>query len=92
MQPQAQVQLLIHLLDRGLEPQAAIDQPRFRLLFGGALALEPGHPLASLMPEAAARPPGPEGYGAAQIAGRRPDGRVTAGADARRGGSVALIG
>ena len=45
MQPQAQVQILIHMLERGLAPQAAIDEPRFRIGFGGALSLEPGHPL-----------------------------------------------
>ena len=37
MQPQAQVQVLVHLLERGLDPQAAIDQPRFRIGFGGVL-------------------------------------------------------
>ncbi|HEY4333096.1 MAG TPA: gamma-glutamyltransferase, partial [Ilumatobacteraceae bacterium] len=35
MQPQAQVQVLIQMLERGLGAQAAIDQPRFKLLFGG---------------------------------------------------------
>ena len=45
MQPQAQVQVLIHLLERGLSPQEAIDRPRFRIGFGGVLSLEAGHPL-----------------------------------------------
>ena len=90
MQPQAQVQVLIHLLERGLHAQAAIDEPRFKLLFGGDLALEEGHPLCALMPDAAARPPGPEGYGAAQVAGIV-DGRTEAGADGRRGGAAALV-
>ena len=71
MQPQAQVQILVHLLERGLAPQAAIDEPRFRIGFGGVLALEAGHPLCEAMPEAAARPPGPEGFGAAQVVAAR---------------------
>ena len=54
MQPQAQVQILVHMLERGLAPQAAIDEPRFRIGFGGVLALEAGHPLCDAMPDAAA--------------------------------------
>jgi gamma-glutamyltranspeptidase/glutathione hydrolase len=92
MQPQAQVQVIAQMLERGLAPQAAIDQPRFKLLFGGALSLEAGHPLCASMPEAAARPAGPEGYGAAQVAGFLADGTVAAGADHRRGGSAQLVG
>lgn len=92
MQPQAQVQVIAQMLERGLEPQAAIDQPRFKLLFGGALSLEAGHPLCASMPDAAARPAGPEGYGAAQVAGVLADGTVAAGADHRRGGSAQLVG
>jgi gamma-glutamyltranspeptidase/glutathione hydrolase len=91
MQAQAQVQVLAQMLERGLDPQAAIDQPRFKLLFGGALSLEEGHPLCAAMPDAAARPAGPEGYGAAQVAGILADGRVAAGADHRRGGAAAVL-
>jgi gamma-glutamyltranspeptidase / glutathione hydrolase len=85
VQAQVQVQLLIHLLDAGLDPQQAIDAPRMRFLFGGDVALEPGHPLAAMMPSAVGVPTGFEGFGAAQAASLR-DGRVTAGADARRDG------
>lgn len=91
MQPQAQVQVLIHLLERGAEPQQAIDAPRFRIGFGGVLSLEPGHPLCESMPEAAARPPGPEGFGAAQVVAVDSDGGVTAGADTRRDGAATVI-
>ena len=91
MQPQAQVQVLVHLLERGLDPQAAIDQPRFRIGFGGVLSLEPGHPLAEAMPDAAARPPGPEGYGAVQVAGIDGTGGRTAGADPRRHGAATVV-
>jgi gamma-glutamyltranspeptidase/glutathione hydrolase len=92
MQPQAQVQVLVQLLERGLSPQEAIDAPRFRIGFGGVLSLEAGHPLCDEMPEAAARPPGPEGFGAAQVvAGPTGPGGVAAGADHRRGGVAQVI-
>jgi gamma-glutamyltranspeptidase/glutathione hydrolase len=91
MQPQAQVQILIHMLERGLDPQTAIDAPRFRIGFGGALALERGHPLSDALPEAANRPPGPEGFGAAQVIAVDEHGQIAAGADARRGGAAQVV-
>jgi gamma-glutamyltranspeptidase/glutathione hydrolase len=91
MQPQAQVQILVHMLERGLAPQQAIDEPRFRIGFGGVLSLEAGHPLCDAMPDAAARPPGPEGFGAAQVVAIDADGRISAGADPRRGGAAQVI-
>lgn len=90
MQPQAQVQLLVRMLVEGLAPQEAIDRPRFKVCFGGDLALEPDHELAGTHPAALSRPPGPEGFGAAQVVGWH-GGRLQAGADARRGGSAALL-
>lgn len=87
MQPQAQVQLLIHLLERQDRPQEAIDRPRFRIGFGGSLSLEGGHILCNRLPDAAARHPGPEGFGAAQVvSGPALPYGVAAGADQRRGG------
>jgi gamma-glutamyltranspeptidase/glutathione hydrolase len=42
MQPQAQFQVLTHLLD-GMNPQQALDAPRWQLMGSGAkLLLEPG--------------------------------------------------
>ena len=90
MQPQAQVQILLRMLVEGLAPQAAIDAPRFKILFGGDVAAEERHPLLATMPEAGARPSGPEGYGAAQVVGWH-DGELAAGADPRRGGVAEVV-
>ena len=38
MQPQGHLQLVSHLVDRGLDPQAALDEPRWRLDRDGATA------------------------------------------------------
>ncbi len=49
MQPQGHVQVVVSLVDDGIDPQAALDQPRFRLYDGekgGNVALEAGFPYA----------------------------------------------
>jgi gamma-glutamyltranspeptidase / glutathione hydrolase len=90
VQAQVQVQLILHLLLEGLAPQDAIDAPRMRMLFGGAIALEPGHPLSATFPDAVGRPTGPEAYGAAQVVSSI-RGHVRAGADPRRDGRAIEI-
>jgi gamma-glutamyltranspeptidase / glutathione hydrolase len=45
-QPQGHVQVLVNLLDHGMEPQQALDAPRYRLEEDGSVSLEP--PLAAL--------------------------------------------
>ena len=40
MQPQGQMQVLRHLLDDGMEPQAALDAPRVRVLGGHRVGIE----------------------------------------------------
>ncbi len=42
MQAQGHVQLVHALVDRGLDPQRALDEPRFRVGAGRQVALEPG--------------------------------------------------
>ena len=42
MQAQGHVQLVHALVDRGLDPQRALDEPRFRVDAGRQVALEPG--------------------------------------------------
>jgi gamma-glutamyltranspeptidase/glutathione hydrolase len=88
MQAQGQVQLLVDLLVRGLEPQAAVDAPRFRVLPGGALAAEPGHPVGVADPAALERSPGLGGFGGAQVVSAF-EGRLTGGSDRRKGGATA---
>jgi len=57
MQPQGHLQLVSHIVDRGLDPQAALDEPRWRLDRDGledwSLALE--EPLHRLAPALARR-------------------------------------
>jgi gamma-glutamyltranspeptidase/glutathione hydrolase len=90
VQAQVQVQLIVHLLEESMGAQEAVDAPRMRWLFGGEIALEPGHPLANRFPEAVGRSTGAEGFGAAQVAGWR-DGRLEGGADHRRDGAVVML-
>ncbi len=44
MQPQGHVQVLRNLIDRGMDPQTALDAPRWCVLPDGRLALEEGYP------------------------------------------------
>ncbi len=90
VQAQVQVQLAIHLLEESMTAQAAVDAPRMRWLFGGEMALEPGHPLADRFPEAVGRPTGGEGFGAAQVAAIS-GGALEGAADGRRDGAVVIL-
>lgn len=67
MQPQGHVQVLLNLLVFGMDPQAALDAPRFRHLGGNQVALEPPvadsvqRQLAELGHEVVPLPPGSAG-------------------------------
>lgn len=90
MQPQAQVQILIRMLDEGMAPQEAIDAPRFMVAIGGGLVLEEGHELSDSFPDAVGGRTRPDEFGGAQVASRR-GGSLAAGADPRRGGSALVF-
>jgi gamma-glutamyltranspeptidase/glutathione hydrolase len=89
-QPQGHVQLAVNLLEHGLDPQAALDAPRYRLEEDGTVSLEP--PLSGLAGEFE-RPASvidDEGnYGNGHVIWRRPDGLLLGGSEPRRDG-VAL--
>ena len=53
-QPQGHVQVLVNLLEHGMEPQQALDAPRYRLEEDGGVSLEP--PLAALADAFEGRP------------------------------------
>jgi gamma-glutamyltranspeptidase/glutathione hydrolase len=94
MQPQGQVQVLAHLIERGLDPQAALDQPRARWLGGDVIAVEPGTPaeVGRLLRDEGfevldvALPPGE--FGAGQVIRIHSDGWLEGGADGRRDGAA----
>jgi gamma-glutamyltranspeptidase / glutathione hydrolase len=90
MQAQGQVQLLVNLLVHGMGPQEAIDAPRLRILNGGEIALEPGHELATRIPEAVGREPGNGGFGGGQAIFHSGD-VLRGGSDPRRGGLVVHV-
>lgn len=48
MQPQGHMQVLSRLIDQRLNPQAALDAPRFQVMDDGSVAVEPGMALATL--------------------------------------------
>ena len=94
MQPQGHVQVLLNMLLFGMDPQQAIDAPRFRHLAGRQVLLEReiSNPtlerLNAMGHEAEYPPPGPQMFGGGQAITRSGDG-YTAGSDSRKDG-VAL--
>jgi len=97
MQPQGHLQVVVAQADDGLDPQAALDRPRFSIdsgIAGGSVLLEAGLP-AELVAGLAARGhplrPGVDGYarasfGRGQIIRREPDGVLWGGSDPRADG------
>ncbi len=89
MQPQGHTQLMVRLADYGQDPQSAIDGPRFRIMNGLDINVEPSFPDATLA-ELARRghrlvqlPEGYMDFGCAQIA-LKVDGGYVCASDARR--------
>lgn len=97
MQPQGHVQLLVNLLDLGMNPQAALDSPRWRWDGGNRVSVEPGFPVD--LAQALARkghdicPALDEaGFGRGQFILRNAsDGVLAGGSDPRTDGEVAIL-
>jgi gamma-glutamyltranspeptidase / glutathione hydrolase len=92
MQPQGQVQVLTHLIDHGLDPQAALDEPRAFWLGGDLLAREPGFEddvdaaLRGAGFDVVADPVGSHWFGVGQVIDVHDDGWLEGGSDPRHDG------
>jgi gamma-glutamyltranspeptidase/glutathione hydrolase len=97
MQPQGHTQVVVALADDGLDPQAALNRPRFCIeggRAGGTVALEAGLPepaVAGLAERGHPLRPGLDGYdraavGRGQVIRREPDGVLWGGSDPRADG------
>lgn len=97
MQPQGHMQVVVGMLDDGLEPQAALDRPRFCIEppdASGVVSLEAGVPpdvVKGLVARGHGVKSGVSGYGRAvfgrgQIIRREPDGVLWGGSDPRADG------
>jgi len=93
MQPQGHVQVVSSLIDHGLNVQAALDAPRFRVLGGLDVAVEPE--VDAMVIEAlrrkghSIRVSADGGYGRGQIIQRLENGVYVAGTEPRADGGVA---
>jgi len=95
MQPQGHLQVLVNMIDYGLDPQAALDAPRFRVDECGSnrVSVESGVPLATRRKLAAmghrvvAKPTFSPDFGGGQIIAVDPDTGVSwGGSDPRKDG------
>ncbi|NBV54395.1 MAG: hypothetical protein EBR79_01620 [Proteobacteria bacterium] len=92
MQPQGHVQVVVRIVDQGLNPQAAIDAPRWQVMDDGSLQVEAGTPEATIAGLAArghrvsvGPASGTAVFGGAQMAWRL-DGCYIGASDSRRDG------
>jgi gamma-glutamyltranspeptidase/glutathione hydrolase len=96
MQPQGHVQVVLHTVDHGRNPQATLDAPRWQWLEGRRIALEafPDEVVADLEARghAVGRDADPAAFGRGQIIWRDPVSGVLAGAtEPRTDGTVAAF-
>ncbi|NBQ14499.1 MAG: hypothetical protein EBU31_07790 [Proteobacteria bacterium] len=93
MQPQGHVQVVLRMVDQGLNPQSAIDAPRWQVMDDGSILLEPGFPESTVTTLAArghrvrVDTTGETFFGGAQMAWRG-DGSYIAASDPRRDGQA----
>ncbi|MCM2129995.1 gamma-glutamyltransferase family protein [Larsenimonas rhizosphaerae] len=97
MQPQGHMQVVMNLLDFGLDPQAALDAPRWQWMGGKRIAIEAGYPL-HLMKELRSRGHKVEsafdrtGFGRGQIILRDPaTGVLCGGTEPRTDSAIAVL-
>jgi len=93
MQPQGHLQVVSSMLDHGLNPQAALDAPRWQLGEGLDVAVEPGtdERLLAALRERGHRPMVAADslfFGRGQIIVRREDGVYAAGSEPRADGAA----
>jgi gamma-glutamyltranspeptidase / glutathione hydrolase len=94
MQPQGHVQVLSHLIDGGLDPQAALDRPRAQWFGGDLVGFEPGLPASTgpaLVEAGFQLAPGPmdvENFGVGQVIRVHDDGWLEGGSDPRHDGQA----
>lgn len=97
MQPQGHVQVVMNLVDFGLNPQAALDAPRWQWMGGKRIGIEHGYP-APLVRTMAERghdmqiDHDPRGFGRGQMIIRDPDsGIYCGGTEPRTDSSIAVL-
>lgn len=94
MQPQGQFQVLLNMIDYGLNPQAALDAPRWQWVGGKTIEVEASMS-AAVVEELRRRGhdvrinPDHTGFGRGQIIWRRPDGVLFGATEPRADGAVA---
>ena len=98
MQPQGHLQVAVSMVDSGLNPQAALDAPRFRWLDGNRVAVEterlPEATVAALRKRGHDVVPEPDylatggHFGGGQVIYRTPDGELLGGSDPRKDGQA----
>lgn len=94
MQPQGHVQVVMNVVDFGMNPQEALDAPRWQWTGGMKVAVEPGFPASeALALEAMGHEVVPEvssnGFGRGQIIWRTEDGSLVGATEPRTDGCVA---
>lgn len=95
MQPQGHLQVVVNTVDFGLNPQAALDAPRWQWIEGKVVEVEQTTP--AHLAEALARRGhqvrwalGPGGFGRGQIIWRQENGVLVGGTETRTDGQVAV--
>ena len=93
MQPQGHLQMVVNMVDYGMNPQASLDAPRWMWTKGLAVALEhsvPAHVIRGLVQRghAVTVPPDSVGFGRGQIIRRLPSGAYAAGSEPRTDGAA----